>query len=179
MTQPPENIQNNEEEEKDSQMQEYIETLSGSTKDQQKISPPITSNPLQSRAAKKEDLVPHLEMMSRKPFQDILAVVLANEPEDESIQRLADSNPEKWANMTKTMASLAGYADKTEIQTNFYMELRNMGDAELFQLMSEMESDIKTIDLEAKIVPVASEHDFNERSSVAAPKSPEPGKENE
>ena len=69
--------------------------------------------------------------LSREPFHDPLAKLLANAPSDMTIKTLAQSDPLGWSRMVAIMAKIAGYADKSETQSSVFHKFLVMSDQEL------------------------------------------------
>lgn len=90
---------------------------------------------------------------SRKPFIEILSHLAKCAPDEKELQIFANQYPDRWANAVSTFARLSGYHEKLEIKGNIFLQINNMGDAELMQHLEEINS--KLIDLEAEDITTA------------------------
>ena len=90
----------------------------------------------------REEVLDHLTRFSREPFQEILADIIGAKPSPEVLEAFADANPDKWTQMLKVAASLAGYADQHTIEHNIMVEVRQLGDAELVQKLSDLRGEV-------------------------------------
>lgn len=75
-----------------------------------------------------------LRQRSVEPFIELLERVISAEPSHADIQAWAASRPGDWANMVKTVANLAGYADTKEVKhSGILAHIHAMSDAELLE----------------------------------------------
>lgn len=100
------------------------------------------------RQIKTEDIEAELHQLSRDPFRRELAKLLGNAPSDDALTRIAERNPDRWAQALAILGKLAGFSDKLEVQANVHAQLSSMSDSELEQRLR---------DLERQVVPAAAE----------------------
>ena len=79
-----------------------------------------------------------LAELSRAPFQDLLADLLAAAPSPEDIRRLAGKSPDRWAQAVTMVARLGGYAQQTEVALD--ARIADMSDSELLQALQALEA---------------------------------------
>jgi hypothetical protein len=84
-----------------------------------------------------------LQRYSRQPFIDLLHHWLMQHPSPEAIAAMAELEPHRYAASLRTIASLAGYTEKTEIEHNININVREMSDS---QLEDELRNAMKTIE---------------------------------
>jgi hypothetical protein len=89
-----------------------------------------------------DEMLTQFRRYSREPFMDILSMFMEGKPDPLSIKRFASENPDKWANAVGTIARLAGYHDKLEIEQNINIQISQLGDADLLALLEKSEEDI-------------------------------------
>jgi hypothetical protein len=89
-----------------------------------------------------DEMLTQFRRYSREPFMDILSMFMEGKPDPLSIKRFASENPDKWANAVGTIARLAGYHDKLEIEQNINIQISQLGDADLLALLEKSEQDI-------------------------------------
>lgn len=83
-----------------------------------------------------------LDMMSRGPFKDFLAMLLGAHPTEESLLAFAQNNPEKWANTVRTFATLTGYREEIEVNLNVMAKVKIMSDMDLEHQLRDLQSKI-------------------------------------
>lgn len=81
-----------------------------------------------------------LDMMSRTPFGDILAMLLGAHPTEEALISFAQNNPEKWANTVRTFAQLTGYREEIEVTHNVFAQVRVMSDMDLEHSLRDIQN---------------------------------------
>ena len=84
-----------------------------------------------------------LEARSREPFSDILASILAAEPDPEAIKTFADKYPDRWAQTVAIFGRLAGYHDKLQVDTSIAVNVLRMSDAELLDRNAQVQALLK------------------------------------
>lgn len=72
-----------------------------------------------------------LDLQSRAPFADLLALMLGAHPTEEALLAFAEHNPDKWANAVRTFATLTGYREEIEVTHNVYARVVHMSDMDL------------------------------------------------
>lgn len=87
-----------------------------------------------------------LRKYDRRPFIDLLAKFMELGPTDEDIHALAARSPEKWAQAIRGLASLAGFAERVEIDHNINLNIGRMSDSQLEDaLRKELEGEATEI----------------------------------
>lgn len=87
----------------------------------------------------REELEHYLDTYQRKPFQDILAILLEAAPSPEILEKFAKGSPAKWALMVKLFSQMAGYSEKTEATVRHaHLHYHQMSDAELHLELRKM-----------------------------------------
>lgn len=94
-----------------------------------------------------DDLKAEFQAYSRDPFTEVLAHLVACVPDRKFIELFAEEHPDKWAATVKTMAQLAGFHDKLEIEGNINIDIAQMGDTQLMAKMEELTERLKSMDL--------------------------------
>ena len=92
-----------------------------------------------------DELMSEFQAFSRAPFVEILAELVQGIPTPENIRVFANEHPDRWVNAIKTMANLAGYHDKLEIEGNIALDVNKMGDAQLMAKLDELGKQIKSM----------------------------------
>ena len=92
--------------------------------------------------ADSEQMLDQFRRYSRAPFMDVLVKLMESQPDILALQMFAKENPDKWANTVQTIARLAGYHDKLEIEQNVNVQISSMADADLMHLLRESEAEI-------------------------------------
>src|SRR5262245_16182620 len=80
-----------------------------------------------------------LDRQSRDPFRDLLAEVLGSRPTPEAISALAERNPDRYGQLLAIVGRLAGYTERTEVETSVTVKVHEMSDAELEMRLAELE----------------------------------------
>ena len=83
-----------------------------------------------------------LDLMSRGPFGDILAMLLGTHPTEEALYSFAQNNPEKWANTVRTFATLTGYREEIEVTHNVFARVKVMSDMDLEHQLRDIQNKI-------------------------------------
>jgi len=94
-----------------------------------------------------EEIKAQLQEFSREPFTEVLAELLSCKPSLGALQAFANDSPDKWASAMKTVASLAGYHDKLEINQTLSMEVAGLSDSEL---LARAEAAMKVVVVEGE-----------------------------
>lgn len=89
------------------------------------------------------ELMQEFQRFSRGPFVEILVELIQAIPTPENLRAFAAEHPDKWVTATKTMANLAGYHDKLEVEGNISLDINKMGDAQLMARLDELGEQIK------------------------------------
>ena len=97
------------------------------------------------RAFEVGELLEEFQAFSRAPFVEILAELVQGIPTPENLKLFASEHPDRWVTAIKTMANLAGYHDKLEIEGNINLDINKMGDAQLMTRLDELSAQIKTM----------------------------------
>ena len=98
-----------------------------------------------------DELMSEFQAFSRAPFVEILAELVQGIPTPENIRIFAREHPDRWVNAIKTMANLAGYHDKLEIEGNIALDINKMGDAQLMAKLDELGEQIKSMGIRTGI----------------------------
>ena len=91
------------------------------------------------------ELLGEFQALSRLPFIEVLSELMEGIPTVENIRIFANAHPDRWANCIKTMANLAGYHDKLEVQGNLGLDVNKLGDAQLMAKLEELGAQIKSM----------------------------------
>lgn len=83
-----------------------------------------------------------LDMHSRKPFMDVLSLLLGTHPTESDIIAFASRNPDKWAQAINLMAKLSGYHETLEVNHNIYATVVTMSDMDLEHQLREVNNKI-------------------------------------
>ena len=86
-----------------------------------------------------------LHARSREPFTDILACIIAAEPDLEAIKAFANRYPNKWAQAVQIFAHLAGYHDKLQVNSDITLGVLQMSDAELMVRLAEAQARLEDL----------------------------------
>ncbi len=89
-----------------------------------------------------DEVAQNIANLSRHPFQKELIRHLMQSPSEEAIAGEAERSPNKYWNTVATIAKLAGYNDRLEVEASFQVEIGHWSDAELLQAIES-----KAIDL--------------------------------
>ncbi len=116
-----------------------------------KVPPNVTAR--KYKRADINEVRSELRRFSREPFMDILATLIHSAPTPEVLQLWAAKHPDKWAAAISTMARVSGFHDKLEIETNINIKIESMGDAELNQLIIDLQGDIIEVKLDQDLDP--------------------------
>ncbi len=85
--------------------------------------------------------------LSRSPFRDKVAQILACGPSDGAIVALAEKNPDRWGQLLAMLARLGGYTDKLEVEGSITHRIDGLSDA---QLEAEIEAFEASLDVVSK-----------------------------
>lgn len=106
-----------------------------------------------------DELRHHIERMSRDPFKELLATFMEGQPEANDIKELARRYPEAWTKAMATVAHLAGFHEKLEIEETHIHAVVNMSDQELMRKLAQVMGEIggpkaaEVIDQEPQALP--------------------------
>ena len=78
--------------------------------------------------------------LSRSPFREQAARILACAPTNEAIVNLAERNPDRWGQLLAIVARLAGYTDKLEVEATVHAKVSAMSDSELQAALDAMKN---------------------------------------
>ncbi len=93
-----------------------------------------------------------LRERSVDPFVRQLDKLLSAAPSQETLSEFAETKPNDWASMVKTMANLSGYADRTEVKLGGVIaQISDMSDAQLIEMMRLLMDQKKAVDLDADL----------------------------
>ena len=87
------------------------------------------------------EIVAHLNSMSRVPFREGLATLVAAMPSPAELKEWAKKSPDRFAQAIAIFGRLAGYTERTEV----FHEIRDyskMSDAELLASVQEMDGEL-------------------------------------
>ena len=82
----------------------------------------------------RDAIAKQIAVLSREPFRDMLAMILANHPSPEEIRAFAAKAPDRWGQLVQVFNKSAGYNDGPAGQggeTNIYLQLNVMSDSQL------------------------------------------------
>lgn len=100
-------------------------------------------------SALREKRLTELRERAVEPFVKELDKLLEVSPQVDKLTSFAEAKPLDWANMVKTFAGLAGYADRTEIKiAGILGHVHEMSDAQLIDLMRQIVDQKKVLDIE-------------------------------
>lgn len=88
-----------------------------------------------------EEIEVQLDSLSRQPFRQVLADVLASAPSMDDIRGFASRNPDRWGQLLAIVAKLGGYHDKLEVEGNMRLKVEDMSDAELVERIKQLEGE--------------------------------------
>lgn len=114
-----------------------------------------------------DELFNEFQAFSRQPFVEILSELVQGIPTPENIREFAADHPDKWVNAIKTMANLAGYHDKLEIEGNIALDINKMGDAQLLAKLDELGMKIESMGIRTGITDL--EHEDLENGKPPSP----------
>lgn len=87
--------------------------------------------------------------MNRQPFLDVLEGWLRAAPKPENLENFANTHPDKWANSMVSLARIAGFTEKSEVQHNVAVTVKHMSDSQLEdELQKRLEELGHVIDVE-------------------------------
>lgn len=96
----------------------------------------------------RQALLETIRELSVLPFQERLAEALLATPTFDALKEFALKKPGEWATYVKTLANLAGYAERKELKVGgLIAHIHEMSDAELLERARQMGSP-KVIDNE-------------------------------
>ena len=72
-----------------------------------------------------------LETLSRRPFVEELATLLAHPTDPKAMQRWANRSPDRRAQALAILGRLAGYTEKVQVSHSLTVRIQEMSDAEL------------------------------------------------
>lgn len=99
-------------------------------------------------AALREKRLTELRERAVEPFVRELDKLLEVSPQVDKLTSFAEAKPLDWANMVKTFAGLAGYADRTQVEfAGIIGHVKNMSDAQLIDLMRQIVDQKKVLDI--------------------------------
>ena len=112
----------------------------------------MTVNPsnVRSKFGTREDVLAELKRFNRDPFQEILADMIQAIPDDRILKLWAAKHPDKWASSLATLAKVAGFHDKLEIENNINVKIGGMGDADLDKMIADLQGEMKDVTPEAE-----------------------------
>lgn len=82
----------------------------------------------------------------REPFQNELAKLLMNAPNEGAIQKFANKAPDRYMQALTICSKLAGYQDKIEVDVNI-KALTQLADTELRSLLKDLTRQLRAIDV--------------------------------
>ncbi len=81
-----------------------------------------------------------LRAYSREPFHDILASLLAAQPDPEAVKEFARKYPDRWAQAVAIFGRLAGFSEKIKVETNITLKVAGMSDAGLLNRLDQVQA---------------------------------------
>lgn len=119
----------------------------GSGEDAQKVEeswgdPSAYTGANRSTTPTRAEVENELAILSRGPFQRILADYLGFSPTPAALRRFADKSPDKWAAALGVLADLSGYK-KGVMEVNNIMMIGSMDDAALHRRLKELEGQVQ------------------------------------
>ena len=87
--------------------------------------------PAKARRLDPKTIEQHIAALHREPFREALARIMQAEPSVEDMKAFAMKHPDRWGQLVAIMARAGGYTDKLITETNFYIQIAQMSDAEL------------------------------------------------
>lgn len=99
--------------------------------------------PACTRSIPVEEIERELELATRVPFRHVLARLLNLAPSDDAIGRIAEKNPDRWAQTLAIVGRLAGYSEKLEVEDSREMRLRKLSDMELEMRLAALEGAVE------------------------------------
>lgn len=107
-----------------------------------------------------DDIRQKLQTYDRSPFMDVLLSFLEGSPSPDAIKAFAERNPDKWASAMASVARIAGYTEKTEINQSVHVTVSRMSDSQVEDRLKALQAQIG-IDL----LPQPIDANFEEVSS--------------
>lgn len=98
--------------------------------------PPAVTQRL-THDSRKEIVIKQLSLYSRQPFMDLLADFIGAAPSLDNIKEFAAMHPDKWASALRSLATIAGYSEKTESKVDHYIHIAELSDADLLQQLQQ------------------------------------------
>ena len=83
--------------------------------------------------------------LSRGPFRQVLARLLACAPSDEAITKQAENHPDRWGQTVALIARLGGFNEKLEIEGTLTQRVEGMSDAQLLVEITALKQSLDTI----------------------------------
>lgn len=97
----------------------------------------------------KAERLEELRNLAVEPFVKELDKLLEAAPKGNELAEFAANKPNDWANMVKTFAGLAGYAERQEIKlAGIIGQVKDMSDAQLVDVMQQLLTHKKALDFE-------------------------------
>ncbi len=87
-----------------------------------------------------------LSAYSCEPSQAALVRLIEAQPTREAIERFALQHPDRWTKMVGTLARLAGFHDRLEVDGSVTLNLSRLSDMELIQRLTETEEKLDALD---------------------------------
>jgi len=78
-----------------------------------------------------DELRKALSRYDRQPFMDVLAAWLECAPEPEDVMTFARKKPDLYVNAVTSLARLAGFTEKREVEVNHTLRLGALSDSQL------------------------------------------------
>ena len=85
-----------------------------------------------------DEVAQNIANLSRHPFQKELIRHLLESPSEGAIAEEAERSPNKYWNTVATIAKLAGYNDRLEVEASLAVQVTHMSDAELLQAIESV-----------------------------------------
>ncbi len=91
----------------------------------------------------------HIANLSRSPFRDLVARLLACQPTDDALVHHAEKNPDRWAQTLAIAARLAGFTDKLEVEGSLVHRVEALSDSQLDQRLRVLEAEAHQVDMQS------------------------------
>lgn len=91
-----------------------------------------------------DEILEQLQNKSRRPFEALLARILACAPSDEALRALAERSPDRWGQLTSVVSKPAGYNDKLEIEGSVVHKISDMSDLQLQEEIAKSQLHMQT-----------------------------------
>jgi len=93
-----------------------------------------------TQAEKSQLIAKRIQNLSREPFKEFLTKILGCEPSVEAMQAWAETHPDRYGHLLKTVSNLSGYesGEGGTVTNNFLINIESKSDAELQARLDEL-----------------------------------------